>query len=70
MSKFYEVLDTVIILLKGRPSSLLQSYHHAGAMMSMWAGIRYQSSNLDLCCFQLIYSFIDVFLFLIKLSSY
>lgn len=43
MSKFYEVLDTVIILLRGRPSSLLQSYHHAGAMMCMWAGIRYQS---------------------------
>lgn len=43
MSKFYEVLDTVIILLRGRPSSLLQSYHHAGAMMCMWGGIRYQS---------------------------
>lgn len=43
MSKFYEVFDTIIILLKGRPSSLLQSYHHSGAMMCMWAGIRYQS---------------------------
>lgn len=43
ISKFYEVLDTVIILVKGRPSSLLQSYHHAGAMMCMWAGIRFQS---------------------------
>lgn len=43
VSKFYEVLDTVIILLKGRPSLLLQSYHHAGAMMCMWAGIRFQS---------------------------
>ncbi|RLV94160.1 hypothetical protein JA1_001901 [Spathaspora sp. JA1] len=43
MSKFYEVLDTIIILLKGRPSSLLQSYHHAGAMMCMWAGVRFQS---------------------------
>ncbi|CAH2353999.1 elongation of fatty acids protein 1 [[Candida] railenensis] len=43
MSKFYEVLDTIIILLKGRPSSLLQSYHHAGAMMCMWSGIRYRS---------------------------
>lgn len=43
ISKFYEVLDTVIILLRGRPSSLLQSYHHAGAMMCMWGGIRYQS---------------------------
>ncbi|KAG2735054.1 hypothetical protein G9P44_001268 [Scheffersomyces stipitis] len=43
ISKFYEVIDTIIILLKGRPSSLLQSYHHAGAMMCMWAGIRFQS---------------------------
>ncbi|KAF3986389.1 hypothetical protein FT663_04906 [Candidozyma haemuli var. vulneris] len=43
MSKFYEVIDTIIILMKGRPSSLLQSYHHAGAMMCMWSGIRYRS---------------------------
>ncbi|KAI5948990.1 hypothetical protein KGF57_005053 [Candida theae] len=43
ISKFYEVIDTLVILLKGRPSSLLQSYHHAGAMMCMWAGVRYQS---------------------------
>lgn len=42
-SKFYEVIDTFVILLKGRPSSLLQSYHHAGAMMCMWSGIRYRS---------------------------
>lgn len=43
ISKFYEVIDTLVILLKGRPSSLLQSYHHAGAMMCMWGGIRFQS---------------------------
>lgn len=43
MSKFYEVIDTAIILLKGKPSSLLQSYHHAGAMMCMWSGIRYRA---------------------------
>ncbi|PYH90018.1 hypothetical protein BO71DRAFT_335403 [Aspergillus ellipticus CBS 707.79] len=41
LSKFYEVLDTVIILAKGKKSSTLQTYHHAGAMMCMWAGIRY-----------------------------
>lgn len=41
LSKFYEVFDTVIILAKGRQSSLLQTYHHAGAMLSMWTGIRY-----------------------------
>lgn len=43
LSKFYEVVDTFIILAKGRKSSLLQTYHHAGAMLSMWAGIRYMS---------------------------
>lgn len=43
MSKFYEVLDTFIILAKGKKSSLLQTYHHAGAMLCMWAGIRYMS---------------------------
>lgn len=43
ISKFYEVFDTFIILAKGKKSSLLQTYHHAGAMMCMWAGIRYMS---------------------------
>lgn len=43
LSKFYEVLDTAIILAKGKRSSTLQTYHHAGAMMCMWAGIRYMS---------------------------
>ncbi|KAE8451177.1 hypothetical protein EG329_004341 [Mollisiaceae sp. DMI_Dod_QoI] len=43
LSKFYEVLDTLIILAKGKKSSILQTYHHAGAMMCMWAGIRYMS---------------------------
>jgi len=43
LSKFYEVLDTFIILAKGRKSSFLQTYHHAGAMMCMWAGIRYMA---------------------------
>ena len=43
LSKFYEVIDTAIILAKGKKSSFLQTYHHAGAMLSMWAGIRYMS---------------------------
>lgn len=43
LSKFYEVVDTIIILAKGKQSSLLQTYHHAGAMLSMWAGIRFAS---------------------------
>ncbi|KAL2170541.1 hypothetical protein VTG60DRAFT_4649 [Thermothelomyces hinnuleus] len=43
LSKFYEVFDTLIILAKGKLSSTLQTYHHAGAMMCMWAGIRYMA---------------------------
>ena len=43
LSKFYEVVDTAIILMKGKRSATLQTYHHAGAMLCMWAGIRYMS---------------------------
>lgn len=43
LSKFYEIMDTMIILAKGKRSSFLQTYHHAGAMLCMWAGIRYMS---------------------------
>ena len=43
ISKFYEIVDTMIVLAKGKKSSILQTYHHAGAMMAMWAGIRYMS---------------------------
>lgn len=46
LSKFYEVLDTAIILAKGKKSSTLQTYHHAGAMMCMWAGIRYTAAPI------------------------
>lgn len=50
LSKFYEVLDTFIILAKGKFSSTLQTYHHAGAMMSMWAGMRYMSAPIWIFC--------------------
>ncbi|KAI2630748.1 GNS1/SUR4 family-domain-containing protein [Hypoxylon sp. NC1633] len=46
ISKFYEVVDTLIILAKGKLSSTLQTYHHAGAMMAMWAGMRYMSAPI------------------------
>ncbi|RUS16170.1 fatty acid elongase [Endogone sp. FLAS-F59071] len=46
LSKYYEIIDTVIILMKGRRSSLLQTYHHAGAMITMWAGIYYQTTPI------------------------
>ncbi|KAK5013947.1 hypothetical protein LTR16_007603, partial [Cryomyces antarcticus] len=43
LSKFYEVVDTLIIVLKGKRSVTLQKFHHAGAMLCMWAGMRYMS---------------------------
>lgn len=43
VSKFYEVIDTFIIVAKGKRSPTLQTYHHAGAMLCMWAGMRYMS---------------------------
>ena len=43
LSKFYEIIDTFIILAKGKRSSFLQIYHHAGALLCMWAGIRYMA---------------------------
>ncbi|KAJ2784483.1 hypothetical protein H4R18_001105 [Coemansia javaensis] len=38
LSKYYEFLDTAIILAKGRPASRLQTFHHAGAVAIMWLG--------------------------------
>jgi GNS1/SUR4 family len=56
LSKFYEVFDTLIILAKGKKSSFLQTYHHAGAMMCMWAGIRYMAPPIWM--FVLVNSFV------------
>lgn len=36
MSKYYELLDTAILLAKGRQSSFLQTFHHSGSILSMW----------------------------------
>ncbi len=51
LSKFYEVLDSAIILAKGKTTSGLQTFHHAGALLSVWAGIRYMSPPIWLFVF-------------------
>lgn len=43
ISKAYETVDTFIILFKGRQSAPLQTYHHSGAMLCMWASLRYRT---------------------------
>lgn len=56
LSKFYEVIDTIIVLSKGRRATTLQTFHHFGAMFAMWAGIRYMS--VPIWMFVLVNSFI------------
>jgi hypothetical protein len=76
LSKFYEVLDTVIILAKGKQSSTLQTYHHAGAMMCMWAGIRYMAPPIWIFCFvnsfihALMYTYYTVTAFQIRVPKF
>jgi len=36
ISKFYEFIDTWIVLLKGKDPIFLQVYHHAGIVLIMW----------------------------------
>lgn len=36
ISKYYEFIDTWIVLLKGREPIFLQVYHHAGVVLIMW----------------------------------
>lgn len=36
LSKFYEFIDTWLIVLKGRQPIFLQTYHHAGVVLLMW----------------------------------
>lgn len=41
ISKIYELADTFIQLSKGRRSSFLHTYHHAGAIVCAWMAARY-----------------------------
>eukprot|EP00899_Mesostigma_viride_P008154 jgi/Mesvir1/1733/Mv21185-RA.1 len=39
LSKYYEYVDTAILIVKRKPVSYLQTYHHAGAVLSMWMAV-------------------------------
>jgi undecaprenyl pyrophosphate phosphatase UppP len=36
ISKYYEIIDTLILHANKRPASFLQMYHHAGAIICCW----------------------------------
>ncbi|ORY06594.1 fatty acid elongase [Basidiobolus meristosporus CBS 931.73] len=46
LSKYYEIIDTIIILAKGRRSSFLQTFHHAGAIITMWYGTLHSATPI------------------------
>ncbi|UZJ54945.1 hypothetical protein CBS101457_004265 [Exobasidium rhododendri] len=50
LSKYYEVVDSIILFLKGKQIGNLQSYHHAGALICMWIAYRYQSQPVWVFC--------------------
>ncbi|KAE8334506.1 hypothetical protein BDV24DRAFT_156800 [Aspergillus arachidicola] len=43
MSKYYEIMDTVLLLVKGKRVSFLQIYHHAGVIICTWVGTIYRT---------------------------
>jgi len=44
VSKYYEFVDTWILVLKGKKPSFLQTYHHIGIVMTMWGAVSSFSS--------------------------
>jgi len=50
LSKYYEVVDSFIILAKGSRVGVLQSYHHFGAILAMWSGIRFEVTPILYFC--------------------
>ncbi|KAH8807933.1 ELO family [Xylogone sp. PMI_703] len=46
LSKIYELIDTAILLSRGRSPTWLQIYHHTGAILCVWAGVRYMAAPL------------------------
>ncbi|KAJ2001180.1 hypothetical protein GGI04_003842 [Coemansia thaxteri] len=45
LSKYYELIDTVIVILKGRKATLLQIYHHAGVIVVMYYACYYSPAS-------------------------
>jgi hypothetical protein len=42
-SKFIEYMDTMFLIVKGKPVSILQSFHHIGAPWDMWIFIMHEN---------------------------
>mmetsp|Transcript_46237 Transcript_46237/g.76458 ORF Transcript_46237/g.76458 Transcript_46237/m.76458 type:complete len:283 (-) Transcript_46237:150-998(-) len=60
-SKYVEYLDTVWLVLKGKPVSFLQTFHHFGAPWDMHLGIALKNETLWI--FLLFNSFVHTFMY-------
>ncbi|PLB41745.1 elongation of very long chain fatty acids protein [Aspergillus candidus] len=75
LSKAYEMLDTMIILAKGKRATRLHVYHHLGVLLCGWASVRYvlQASFIGLLLnstvHTLVYSYYTLSAFRIHISS-
>jgi len=59
LSKYYEFVDTIILVVKRKPVSVLQTYHHAGAVLTMF-GLVYTQATATLwfvCLNSMIHTF-------------
>lgn len=41
LSKVYELFDTFLVILRGKPASFLQIYHHVNILFLCWLAVRY-----------------------------
>lgn len=44
ISKYYEFVDTWVLIMKGKDPSFLQTYHHVGIVITMWGAVVCQSA--------------------------
>ena len=45
VSKFYELLDTVFIVLRRRPLEFLHVFHHCVTLLTCWIGLEVGQTN-------------------------
>merc|ERR1712113_1239699 len=45
LSKYYEFIDTFIVIARGRRPIFLQTFHHCGAVLGMWMVLVTQSTG-------------------------